>query len=316
MTLANGWAGVAAALATVLATLVLAAWVLETGSGQAVTQTQALNPAPQPAPPGSLSLPLAGNPQALTLAQRSRDLLVGLAATPGGPIDLLAIPGREWIPRGGLRAWVDARPVKPMPCGRACFRLGVSVMDGSPVSILLRVRQPGAPVAAFRFRFPARLPPAGDRLIRAVNRAMGALQTLEVQETLSAGFAPIRTRYLMRAPDRMRFETSRGQKTILIRDKRWDWEAGRWVESPFPGVEAPSYFWSRATNARVIGRARIRGVPVRVLSVFNRRSGLSWFRLLVAPDDRVLKAEMLTESHFMTHRFVAFDEPLEIEAPG
>jgi hypothetical protein len=310
---------VAAALAIVLASVALAAWVLEAGSNGVVAQplpaSEEPGPVAQPAAPGDVSLPLAGNPDALTLAKRSRDLLVGLAATPGGPVDVLALPGREPVSRDGVRAWIGSMPLEHAPCGNACFRLRVAVMAGEALTIRLRVERAGAPAATFRFPFPARLPPAGDRLFRAASRRMAALETVQVRETLSSGLETIRTTYWMQAPDRIRFETSEGQAAILIRDTRWDREGRRWVRSPFPGVEAPSYVWAGATNARVLGRARVLGGLVRVLSGFSRRPGPYWFRLFIASDDRVLRAEMLAQSHFMTHRFAAFDAPLEIEAP-
>lgn len=103
---------------------------------------------------------------------------------------------------------------------------------------------------------------------------------------------------------------------MVVRKRRWDWENGSWTESAFPGVRVPSYFWAGGLNARLLGRARLGAVPVRVLSLFKAKPGPAWFRLFIAPNRRVLRAEMLTESHFMTNRFSGFNEPAKIEVPA
>lgn len=57
------------------------------------------------------------------------------------------------------------------------------------------------------------------------------------------------------------------------------------------------------------------GELAEALALFLPNRFPAWFRLLVAPDGRVLEAEMLAPGHFMTHRFSGFDEPVSIEPP-
>ena len=107
------------ALATIALSVALADWVLVVGSSEPPTTAAA--PEEVPPQPASGSLPLAGNPQALMLAKRSGDFLVGLAATPGGPVDLLAFPGEGSVPAGGLAASANGTRARVSSCGSAAF---------------------------------------------------------------------------------------------------------------------------------------------------------------------------------------------------
>ena len=191
-------------------------------------------------------------------------------------------------------------------------------MTGTPLLLSLRFRRLGAPSVDLRFRFPGRLPPAGAALLAKADRRMRALRSVQYDESLTSGLSSgIRTHYAMQAPDRIRFRTSEGQSTILIGKRRWDREGTkRWVESPFPGVQAPTYVWEGARNARLLGRTRLDGAPVHVLAAFSNASIPAWFRIFATGDGRVLEAEMLTESHFMHHRFSGLNQPVRIEPPA
>lgn len=266
------------------------------------------------------SAPLTGDPRALMLAGHSRDVLIGLAARAGGPVDVVALAsGQKPLETDSLRITVEsrtARALEPTTCGMGCFRIAERVLSGSPVGISVEVVRPGEPTAAVAFRLPSRLPASGSELFRAASRTMGALRTVRLQQSLSSGTLVFRSRYAMRAPDRVRFQTATGQKSILIGRRRWDWQEGRWVRSPFPGVRAPTYPWEGATSARLLGRAKVGGEPVRVLALFRTDSQLQvWFRLFVAADARVLRAEMLAPGHFMIDRYSGFNEPVTIEPP-
>lgn len=310
------WGSVPPALAAIALSVALAAWVLAAGSSEP-SETSAA-PAKAASQPAASSLPLAGNARALMLAKRSRDFLVGLAATPGGPVDLLAFPGFASVPADGLTAKANGRPVAVSSCGERCFRVSAAPMTGIPILLSLRFRRTRAPSITLRFRLPARLPPDGTALLTKADRRMGALRSVQLDEWLTSGFSGVRTRYAMQAPDRMRFRTSQGQATIIIGRRRWDREGTRWVKSrfPVPGVRAPSYVWAGARNARLLGTTRLAGVPVRVLATFSDASIPAWFRIFVAADKRVVEAEMLTESHFMYHRFSGLNKPIRIEPPA
>lgn len=304
------------ALITIALSVALAAWVLVVGSSN--PSRTAAAPATVSPQPSSGSPPLGGNSQSLMLAKRSGAFLVGLAAAPGVPVDVRAFPGPESAAADVLTANANGRPVVASSCGRNCFRVSATPMTGTPVLLTLRFQRKGARSVTLRFRLPARLPPDGAALLAAADRLMGALRSVQYDEWLTSGLSSgVRTHYAMQAPDRIRFRTSEGQTTILIGKRRWDREGGkRWVESPFPGVRAPTYGWEGARNARLLGRTRLAGVPVYVIAAFIDESIPAWFRVFVADDGRVLEAEMLTESHFMRHRFSGLDQPVRIEPPA
>jgi hypothetical protein len=66
----------------------------------------------------------------------------------------------------------------------------------------------------------------------------------------------------------------------------------------------------------VTGEETVDGVPSRVVSFFERASGLPvWFRLWVGGDNLVRRAEMRAPVHFMDDLYSGFDQPVQIEPP-
>jgi len=319
MTRAQDWVSVPAAAAAVLLSLALGSWVLSLDSkaDEPAVASGAVVASATPQRDEVVS-PLAQEPGVLALAERSRDVLVGLAARPGGPVELVAITSSgEPVGDGALSVKVGAAAVTATPCGAGCFRVDEPVFDGSPAAIVVEVERPGKPVAAVSFRLPGDLPADGETLLGKVRREMGTLTTLRMSETLTSGLGPVvRTEYRLEAPDRIGFETSGGQRTIIVGKRRWDREGGRWVESPFPGSQVPTYVWDGAKQPRLLGSTTLRGTPVQILALYDPNLGPAWFRLLVAPNGRVLEARMLAPAHFMTQRFRGFDEPVRLEAPS
>jgi hypothetical protein len=298
------WILVAVVAVALIVVLVGAALVLATASGSESVEADDATPLEEPAEP--LELPLAENPQALTLARRSGRMLVGIAALPGGPVEVAAIEGDEPLAREALTFSVNGRRVEPASCGRACWLLDVR----APRTLVVNVPAP------LRFALPARALPSATALFRRVTRTMNRMRSLRYVEQLTSGVGRGQTStFEVRAPNRMRFQSAGDFRSIIIGRARWDFTDGRWQRSPFPGLRVPSYMWEGARNARVLGRTTYRGREVEVLSVYDRRPLPAWFRLLVDADDRVVDAEMLAPSHFMRQRFSAFNAPISIEPP-
>jgi hypothetical protein len=298
------WILVAVLATALVALLVGAALVLATESGSESVEGERATPAGEPVE--QLELPLAENPRALMLARRSGRVLVGIAALPGGPVEVAAIEGDEPLPRDALTFSVDGRELEPTPCGRACWLLDVR----RPRTLIVNVP------AALPFDLPSRALPSGTALFRKAMRTMSGIRTLRYVEELTSGVGRGQTAtFEVRAPDRMRFRSAGGFRSIIIARTRWDFHDGRWERSPFPGLRVPNYMWDGARNARVLGRTTQQGRPVHVLSVYDRRPVPAWFRLLVDAHGRVLDAEMLAPSHFMRQRFSAFNAPISIEPP-
>jgi len=314
----KSWVSVPLAGVAVAAGVGLAALILRAGAdapGGAL---------PAPAPIESAQLPtrvgvsVAGAEDALMIARRSGEVLVGLAVRPGGPVDLLLFGGNEEPLRSvSVRVRVGAgeeRVLAQAACGPGCFRLPDRVLGGIPVRLSVAVERPGKPVRRVSFALPGRLPPRADALWREVEQAMGALRSVRIQEVLTAGAGALRSRWVLRAPDRLSVVSSDGGKSILIGRRRWDWLDGRWVFRTYPRTRLPAFVWTGAGNPRLLGQSRVGGEPVKVLSLYNAKQSW-WFRLWVTRDGRVLKAEMLAPSHFMLDRYSGFDEFTPIQPP-
>lgn len=227
-------------------------------------------------------------------------------------MEIAAVSAERPLVRDNLVFTVDGRRASPEPCGRACSRFDVSVLDGRRHTVAVNV--PGR--ATITFDLPASLPPSGAALFRAVERTMDSLRTYRYRERLSSGASGVTAFFEAQAPDRLRFRTSTGSRTVIIGKSRWDFFEGRWERSPFPGLSTSSFMWDGAHNARILGQTRLGNRPVQVLSVFDFDPVPAWFRLQVDSRGRVLGAEMLAPSHFMQHRYRDFNRPLEIEPPA
>jgi hypothetical protein len=280
--------------------LLAAAFVVVAGSDEGASDAEFTVSFEQS--PERLELPLAAEGDAVTVARRNGRVLVGLAVDPARRIQVAAVAGEDAVPESDLTFTADGRLVTPTSCGYACWELDV---QGARELVV------NAP-ETFRFELPAALPASGARVFAEVTSTMNALRTYRYDEDLTAGVGRGATStWEVQAPDRMRFRTGSGARSVIVGDTRWDFRGGRWQESPFPGLELPSYMWDGAGNARILGRAGAR----RVLSVFDREPVPAWFRLTVDGANRVVDAEMLAPSHFMRQRFRDFDEPLTIAPP-
>jgi hypothetical protein len=301
------WIVLSVALAAVVVLLTGAAFLIGTGSGTSVaTERQAV--APEGAPP-RLQLPLARDPRALMLARQAEPVLVGLAARPGGPVEVGVLDGERAFDRSRLSFRVGGARVGAIPCGYGCSRLQAPVLDGKAQTVAVAVG--GKPPLSFPL--PARLPPSGSALFRRAGRSMRALRSYSYREQLSSGVGQsVTTEFAARAPNRLQLRTSTGSRTVIIGQTRWDRVGARWERSPFPGLSTRSFMWDGAFNPRVVGTG---AGGARVLAAFDFQPVPAWFRITVAPDGRVREAEMIAPSHFMVQGFSRFDAPIEIRPP-
>jgi hypothetical protein len=254
------------------------------------------------------TLPLAGMPSTLALARHERNLLVGIVARSSGPVEVAALRGETPVSTDALGVLIDGREVEPAPCGRGCSRVEAPVLAGSPTDLAVRVG-----TSHVSFALPARLPPDGASVFGRARRTMDALHSFRFSERLTSGGPVVRTTFDVEAPNRLRFHTAGGFRTVIIGRNRWDYRAGRWERTPFPGLTLPDVLmWSGARHPRVVGRGP---GGVTELAAFGFQPVPAWFRLDVAPSGRVLEAEMIAASHFMTHRYRDFNGGLSIEPP-
>jgi hypothetical protein len=259
--------------------------------------------------PRGFKLPLAGQPETLALGGHDRNLLVGIAARRGGPVELTALRGETPVPRHELRVELDGRVVQPAPCGQGCSRVSGPVLDGR--SAFLTVRHATEDVS---FDLPTFLPPDGNETFDKAGRTMSALRTFRFTERLSSGLGTtVNSTVDVQAPDRMRLRTN-GFSSVIVGKNRWDRTAGSdWEQSPFPGLDVRDLLmWHEAKNPRIV---RLSGNGEAELVAFGLQPVPAWFRLDVEPSGRVTEAEMTAASHFMLHRYQDFNRSRPVEPP-
>jgi hypothetical protein len=279
--------------------LLAAAFVVAVGSESEAEESEAPPPATRP-----LELPLADDNSAFMTAKRSGRVLVGIAFKPGAPVQVAVLRGEQAAPASELSFAVNGREVESQSCGYGCFALAAS----EPRRIAVGVPEP------VRFDLPAKLPPSGTQLFARVTRTMEGLRTYRFNEWLTAGVGRgTRATFEVQAPNRMRFRTETGSRSVVVGRSRWDQRGGRWQRTPFPGVDLPSYMWDGATAARVLPGP---GGNSTSLAVFDREPVPAWFKLTIDDQGHVVDAEMLAPSHFMRQRFYDFNAPLRIVPPA
>jgi hypothetical protein len=260
-------------------------------------------------PPRGFELPLAGQPRTLALGGHDRNLLVGIAARRGDPIELTALRGETPVALDELRIELNGRVVQAAPCGRGCLRVSGPVLAGRET--FLTVRHGAQSVS---FDLPAVLPPDGNAAFDKASSTMSALRTFRFTERLSSGLGTtVNSTVDVQAPDRLRLRT-KGFSSVIIGTNRWDRRAGgQWEQNPFPGLDVKELLmWHQAKNPRIV---RLFGNGAAELVAFGTEPVPAWFRLDVEPSGRVTEAEMTAASHFMLHRYQDFNRGPAIEPP-
>ncbi len=286
-----------------LGAAVVAAFVTDNG-GPSASSTST----PSSSVSDTFDLPIGLQKDTLALARHQRDLLVGLAAQPGGPVEVAAVRGDTPVGSDAVRVSVDGRDVPTESCGTGCTRAQAAVLQGRPRRVT--VSAGSAPVS---FRLPASLPASGQSEFDRARRTMGALRSYRFTERLSSGGGVVFTRLAVQAPDRLSLRTNSGFRSVIIGRKRWDYQGGQWQEGPFPGLAARELLmWYDAKNPRIVRRLPNGDVQ---LAAYGLKPVPAWFRLTVEPSGRVAEAEMTAPAHFMLHRYSDFDSGPAIEPP-
>jgi copper transport protein len=264
-------------------------------------------------------------------------------AEEGGPLIVAAVVRKE---KGGVEAQMhtlsaNERPVEVptqllLParlssCGVGCRAARV---PGAPAILPVRVIAAGKPYIA---HLPIHWQPDGDalaqRLLARVKRGQLALRDVQIHETLRSGpSARYITDYRLRAPDRFAFTLRRGAQpvgsTIIVRSSEWQRAAGesRWSKSEYGGGAAPfaatSYlgWWiAYAANPRLLDRREAGGFRVADIATLSviPDFGAVWLRLRIdVTHHRLLRLRMITDAHFMTQEWRAFNRPLQIQPPA
>lgn len=269
-----------------------------------------------PAEVGRAPAPPRGS---VTFARQSRELVVALAVTPGRPLRLVAtILGQSGRGVDGLSVEIAATggrsaSAPAQTCGHGCYASSLAV----PRPTAFEVEITGAgPLRSVAFPVGAPWPPRpGTAFLRRSTRAFRGLSSVVYLEHLASrpGNA-IQTTWKQLAPDRVEYAIRGGAGGIVIGDTRWDrpMPGAEWTRSDTTPLVQPSPPWgTRVVDARLLSE---RGagvtlswldpeVPAWYTSTFDRTTGLP----------RELR--MTAAAHFMRHRYVAYNRPIEIEPP-
>lgn len=256
----------------------------------------------------TFDLPSGRDKDTLALAEHQGNVLVGLAARPGGPVEIAVVRGDTPLAGEAVQVTVDGRTVSTESCGTGCSRVQADVLEGRPSQIA--VSAGSTPVS---FQLPGSLPASGQAAFDRAKSAMGALRSYQFTERLTSGGPTVVTHLAVQAPDRLSLRTDSGFRSVIIGQKRWDFVDGQWQEAPFPGLKAREVLmWYDAQNPRVVRRLPNGDVQ---LAAYGLKPVPAWFRLTVAPSGRVSEAEMTAPAHFMLHRYSDFNSAPAIEPP-
>jgi hypothetical protein len=255
---------------------------------------------PPPPPRGALVVAGESGSRAVALAVGRGRLTATVLSSTGGPLSGLH-----------LSFLVGSRVVRARPCGPGCYSAAAAR------ATRVEVRPGGS--RALVFRVPSRFRPAGTIVARAakVTRALRSLVYVEsLRSTPKGGLV---TTWTMKAPDAVEYRIRGGAEAVVLGQRRWDRDkpGGRWRRSrQLPPLRVPQPAWgSRATNAYLLGRGRVDGKPVWIVSFANPTTP-AWFTAWIdRATYRPLRLRMTAAAHFMFHRYVAFDRPVAIRPP-
>ena len=280
---------------------------------------------------GDLRLADINLEQAVSVADASGEFVVALTLWPPepGPVDVrvnvMGVDAGDAVRDVVVQATSGEERVATdlQPCGLGCFQGRAKLSRPGRWEFEVAATSHRGPLG-LQASLPLPTPPGEDELQRALT-AMEQLETARIREELRASEEADEIVSTFRAPDTLRFEVSGGVNTLIVigdtgyrkRSPDGPWARQDWPE---PGYSWPEGyyddFWAEgATAVRVLGREQVDDVPSHVVA-FVRPDVSTWFRLWVGVDDGLVRRlEMTTQGHLMTHRYRAFNEPVDVEPP-
>jgi copper transport protein len=255
--------------------------------------------APPPAASSLLALPPPPPRDAVVLAREDGSYAVALAVdSSGSTVSVLAPSG---VGKAGLRVQIVGRSARS--CGSGCYAADVVPRGRVPVTIDGRTVE---------FTLPPHTPPAGALAARAT-RAFRALRSVRYVERLaSSPTNKLVSTFTLERPDRIEYRIRHGSAGVVIGSRRWDLTQGTWVPSETSPLRQPEPIWGGSiTNAHLLART-----PESLVVSFLNPTVPAWFTVRL--DRRTLlprDLHMTAAAHFMTHRYLAFNEPRRIFPP-
>jgi hypothetical protein len=233
---------------------------------------------------------------AVVSAQELGTDAVAVGRTPGALlVNVLDADGNGL---NGLDVRVAGRST--VSCGSGCYT--TTPPATSTVEVTVGGRR-------LRFDVPDTAPDA-TALLAHVADAFRSRRTITYTERLASTPTNAQTtRFLLVAPDRLRYEVVGGPQAVVIGERRWDRRTATapWVETPQSRLQVTHPLWYAATNAHLTGPHTL---------TFLDRALPAWFTLRLDDAQRLPRQlEMTAASHFMVDRYSSFDAPATVAPP-
>ena len=278
---------------------------LDSGHGSLVRQPN-VRPAQNVLPP----VPRGAVVRAGESGTRAVALAVGTGIRPKLTATVL---GQDGDPESGLPLsfWVESAALPAQPCGPGCYA-AAAPRRVRRVEVVLPKNQ-------IAFDVPASTPSAA-RIVARAARVTRRLRTLVYVESLRSGpTGGLLTTWRLKAPSEATYDIRNGASAVIIGRTRWDRDrpGAPWRRSQqIPALTVPQPAWGSAVaNAHLLGTGRLGGKPVWIVSFVNPDTP-AWFTAWIdRATYRPLRLRMTAAAHFMTHRYVAFNQPLTIAPP-
>ena len=249
---------------------------------------------PPPAPP----------PGAVVLAREAGSLGIAIAAEPQRVTAIVLSPAGGGL--SGLDVRIQGRGATT--CGSGCYAAAVAAGR----SVTVQVDGFG-PTRSAHFALPVHAPPA-DALVRRARATYRALRSVTYRERLASDPThALVVFWRLEKPNRIEYSIAGGAGGIVIGPRRWDRDTpgARWVESAQTLLPQPATQWTSSTNAHVLAQTRDSTTVSFVDSTVPEYFTVTYDRRTLRP--RVL--HMTASAHFMTDRYLTFDQPRAIRPP-
>jgi copper transport protein len=248
------------------------------------------------APKAQAAVPVAALPpvlpprDAVVDARELGDLAVAIAREP----DRTTVTILDGQGAGSNGHGVTVDGAATVTCGAGCYR----APGGERVSV---------DGHELDFAIPASSSDATAKLA-AVTRSYRASKTVVFDETLASPATSETTRFILRAPNTLAYQTRNGPAAIVLGARRWDRDApgAKWVFSQQTPLDVMQPYWRSPTN--------VHEVAPGTFTFLDRRIP-AWFRVTVA-HGRPAVEQMTAAAHFMTDRYVGFDGPVTVSPPS
>jgi hypothetical protein len=184
------------------------------------------------------------------------------------------------------------------------------------VDVALRNKQRG------RFNASVTLPlQAAQALLARTDQVTNRLRSMVMQQVVTAGQPPVRTRWEFQAPDRMHYLAVGDIETYRVGTIRWDRHVGgRWQTSDLTPREAfrwpDSRYAQEGWDAVVIGHDKVAGQSCAVVTFWDAYPNATFRLWIDQRSGRTLRLELLRPGGFEYDDFADFNAGPPVIPPG